>query len=172
MEGEEIAISITTSVPVECVGSIPVIRQMCIQTLKITQPIYQGSPSDNCVNNIQEEALVFNTNKCGGVTLSSNNWEMPVNWIVTGYVDNVYNTDDRTGHIRLKIEEGSSTGVSGVWDTVNIPDIQVRIDIFFSTSKRKQFEQNFKRISQAQGKTTSHITTEWLICSPQIEMYI
>ena len=98
------------------------------------QPAYQGIPSDKCVNNIQEEAMVFNTQECG-VTFSTNNWEMPVNFIVTGYIDNVYNTDDRTDHIRLKIEEGSSTGVSGVWDTVNIPDIQVRIDIFFSKSK-------------------------------------
>jgi hypothetical protein len=68
--------------------------------------------------------MLFNTQECG-VTFSTNNWEIPVNLIVTGYVDNVYNTDDRTGHIRLKIEEGSSTGLSGVWDTVNIPDIQM-----------------------------------------------
>ena len=62
---------------------------------------------------------------------------MPVNLIVTGYVDNVYNTDDRTAHIRLKIEEGSSTGLTGVWDTVNIPDIQVRLYRFFSKFKPK-----------------------------------
>jgi hypothetical protein len=171
LEGEEIAIRIMTSVPVECIGSSAVIRQTCTQTIKIAQPVYQGNPSDKCTNNIQEEAMVFNTQECG-VTFSTNNWEMPVNLIVTGYIDNVYNTDDRTGHNRLKIEEGSSTGVSGVWDTVNIPDIQVRIDSCFLNPNRKQFEQNFKRISQAQGKTTSHITTKWLVCSPQIEMYI
>jgi hypothetical protein len=78
--------------------------------------------------------MVFKTQECG-VTFSTNNWEMPVNLIVTGYIDNVYNTDDRTGHIRLKIEEDSSTGLSGVWDTVNIPDIQVRLTGFFSKSK-------------------------------------
>jgi hypothetical protein len=130
LEGDEIVISITTSVPVECVGSIDVIRQTCTQTIKIAQPVYQGNPSDNCVNNIQEKDLVFNTQECG-VTFSTNNWEMPVNLSVTGYVDNVYNTDDRTGHIRLKIEANSSTGLSGVWDTVNIPDIQVRLYRFF-----------------------------------------
>ena len=80
--------------------------------------------------------MVFNTQECG-VTFSTNNWEMPVNLIVTGYVDNVYNTYDRAGHIRLKIEEGSSTGLSGVWDTVNIPDIQVRLHNFFSQFKPK-----------------------------------
>ena len=130
LEGEEIAIPIMTSVPVECIGSSAVIRQTCTQTIKIAQPVYQGNPSDKCANNIQEEAMVFNTQACG-VTFSTNNWEMPVNLIVTGYIDNVYNTDDRTGHIRLKIEEGSSTGLSGVWDTVNIPDIQVRLYSFF-----------------------------------------
>ena len=130
LEGEEIAIPITTSVPVECIGSSAVIRQTCTQTIKIAQPVYQGNPSDKCANNIQEEAIVFNTQECG-VTFSTNNWEMPVNLIVTGYIDNVYNTDDRTGHIRLKIEEGSSTGLSGVWDSVNIPDIQVRLYRFF-----------------------------------------
>ena len=126
MEGEEIAIPITTSVPVECIGSTDVIRRSCTQTLKIAQPVYQGNPSANCINNIKAESMVFNTQECG-VTFSTNNWEMPVNLIVTGYIDNVYNTDDRTGHIRLKIAEGSSTGLSGVWDTVNIPDIQVRL---------------------------------------------
>ena len=70
--------------------------------------------------------MVFKTQSCG-VTFSANNWEMPVNLIVTGYIDNVYNTGDRTAHIRLKITEHSSTGLSGVWDTVNIPDIQVRL---------------------------------------------
>jgi hypothetical protein len=115
---------------VECVGSSDVIRQTCTQTLKIAQPEYQRNPSDDCVNNIQAESMVFNTQECG-VTFSTNNWEIPVDLIVTGYVDNVYNTDDRTGHIRLKIEEGSSTGLSGVWDTVNIPDIQVRLYILF-----------------------------------------
>ena len=118
----------------ECVGSIDVIRQACTQTLKIAQPRYQDNPLEQCVSNIQEEAMVFKTQECG-VTFSTNNWEMPVNLIVTGYIDNVYNTDDRTGHIRLKIEEDSSTGLSGVWDTVNIPDIQVRLTGFFSKSK-------------------------------------
>jgi hypothetical protein len=126
LEGDEIVISITTSVPVECVGSIDVIRQTCTQTIKIAQPVYQGNPSDSCVNTIQEKDLVFNTQECG-VTFSTNNWEMPVNLTVTGYVDNVYNTDDRTGHIRLKIKANLSTELSGVWDTVNIPDIQVRL---------------------------------------------
>ena len=125
---------ITTSVPVECVGSSPVIRQSCTQTIKIAQPKYQDNPSDNCVNNIQEKDLIFNTQDCG-VTFSTNNWEMPVNLTVTGYVDNVYNTDDRTAHIRLKIKEGSSTGLTGAWDTVNIPDIQVRLYRFFSKFK-------------------------------------
>jgi hypothetical protein len=55
--------------------------------------------------------------------------KLPVNLIVTGYIDNVYNTADRTGHIRLKIKANSSTGLTGVWDTVNIPDIQ---ETFFS----------------------------------------
>ena len=118
----------------ECVGSSNVIRQACTQTLKIAQPVYQGNPSDKCVNNIQEEAMVFNTQNCG-VTFSTNNWEMPVNLTVTGYVDNIYNTNDRTAHIRLKTENGSSTGLSGVWDTVNIPDIQVRLYRVFSKSK-------------------------------------
>ena len=130
LEGEEIAIPITTSVPVECVGSSAVIRQRCAQTIQIAQPGYQGNPSDQCASNIQEESMVFKTQYCG-VTFSTNNWEMPVNLIVTGYIDNVYNTDDRTAHIRLKIKENSSTGLSGVWDTVNIPDIQVRLYRFF-----------------------------------------
>ena len=134
MEGDEIAIPITTSVPVECVGSIDVIRQTCTQTLKIVQPEYQDNPSDDCVNNIQAKSMVFNTQECG-VTFSTNNWEMAVNLIVTGYVDNVYNSDDRTGHIRLKIKANSSTGLSGVWDTVNIPDIQVSLYRFFSIYK-------------------------------------
>ena len=77
--------------------------------------------------------MVFKTQDCG-VTFPTNNWEMPVNLIVTGYVDNVYNTDDRTGHIRLKIKERLSTGLSGAWDTINIPDIQVRVCRFFSKS--------------------------------------
>ena len=114
----------------ECVGSSAVIRQRCAQTIQIAQPGYQGNPSDQCASNIQEESMVFKTQYCG-VTFSTNNWEMPVNLIVTGYIDNVYNTDDRTAHIRLKIKENSSTGLSGVWDTVNIPDIQVRLYSFF-----------------------------------------
>ena len=136
LEGEEIVIPITTSVPVECIGSIAVIRQRCTQTIKIAQPVYQGNPSEKCINNIQEENMVFNTQECG-VTFYTNNWEMPVNLIVTGYIDNVYNTNDRTGHIRLKIEEGSSIDLSGVWDTVNIPDIQVRLHSFISQFKPK-----------------------------------
>ena len=111
--------------------------------------------------------MVFNTQECG-VTFSTNSWEMPVNLIVTGYVDNVYNTYDRAGHIRLKIEEGSSTGVSGVWDTVNIPDIQVRLHNCFSHSNRNQIVQNWKRIFQNQGNKTNHITTQWLVCSPWV----
>ena len=109
--------------------------------------------------------MVFNTQECG-VTISTNNWEMPVNLIVTGYVDNVYNTYDRAGHIRLKIEGGSSTGLSGVWDTVKIPDIQVRLHNFFLNSNRNQIVQNWKRIFQNQGNKTNHITTHWLVCSP------
>ena len=130
MEGEEIAIPITTSVPVECSGSSDVIRQTCTQTMHISQPGYQDISSDNCANNIQEESMVFKTQDCG-VTFSTNNWEMPVDLNVTGYVDNVYNTGDRTAHIRLTIKANSSTGLSGVWDTVNIPDIQVRLYSFF-----------------------------------------
>ena len=126
LEGEELAIPIMTSVPVECIGSSAVIRQTCTQTIKIAQPVYQGNPSDKCANNIQEEAIVFNTQECG-VTFSTNNWEMAVNLIVTGYVDNVYNIEDKTAHIRLKIKENSTTGLSGAWDTVNIPDIKVRL---------------------------------------------
>ena len=165
LEGEEIVIPITTSVPVECIGSSAVIRQTCTQTIKIAQPVYQGNPSDKCVNNIQEEAMVFNTQECG-VTFSTNNWEMPVNLIVTGYVDNVYNTDDRTGHIRLKITEDSSDELSGVWNNVNIPDIQVRYHFFSLNSNRNQIVQNWKRIFKIQGNKTSHITTQWLVCSP------
>ena len=126
MEGEDIFIPITTSVPVECVGSSAVIRQMCTQTIQIAQPGYQDNPSDHCVNNIQGESLVFKTQYCG-VTFSTDNWKMPVNLIVTGYVDNVYNIEDKTAHIRLKIKENSTTGLSGAWDTVNIPDIKVRL---------------------------------------------
>jgi hypothetical protein len=137
-----------TSVPVECIGSSAVIRQTCTQTIKIAQTVYQGNPSDKCVNNIQEEAMVFNTQECG-VTFSTNNWEMAVNLIVTGYVDSVYNTYDRTGHIRLKIEEGSSTGLFGVWDTVNIPDIQVRLHSFFFSI---QTETKLYRIGNASSK--------------------
>ena len=148
----------------ECVGSS--FRNRCTQTINIAQPGYQGNPSDTCANNIQEKDLVFNTQHCG-VTFSINNWEMPVNLTVTGYVDNVYNTDDRTAHIRLKINEGSSTGLSGVWNTVNIPDIQVRLyRFFFLNSNRNQNVQNWKRIFQNQGNKTSHITTQWLVCSP------
>ena len=72
LEGEEITIPITTSVPVECVGSNAVIRQTCTQTLKIAQPEYQRNPSDDCVNNIQAESMLFNTQECG-VTFSTNN---------------------------------------------------------------------------------------------------
>jgi hypothetical protein len=165
LEGDEIVIPITTSVPVECIGSRADIRQRCTQTIKIAQPVYQGNPSEKCINNIQEEDMVFNTQECG-VTFSTNNWEMPVNLIVTGYVDNVYNTNDRTGHIRLKIEEGSSIGLSGVWDTVNIPDIQVRLHSFFSQFKPKPNCTNWKRIFQNQDSKTIHITTQWLVCSP------
>jgi hypothetical protein len=70
--------------------------------------------------------MIFKTQNCG-VTFSTNNWEMPINLIVTGYIDNVYNTGDRTAHIRLKIKENSTTDLSGAWDTVNIPDIEVRL---------------------------------------------
>jgi hypothetical protein len=153
LEGEEITIQITTSVPVECVGSSDVIRQTCTQTLKIAQPEYQGNPSDDCVNNIQAESMVFNTQECG-VTFSTNNWEMPVNLIVTGYVDNVYNIDDRTGHIRLKIEEGSSTGLTGVWDTVNIPDIQVRLySSFFYVQTETKLCRNGNAFSKLKATT-------------------
>ena len=72
----------------ECSGSSDVIRQTCTQTMHISQPGYQGISSDNCANNIQEESMVFKTQDCG-VTFSTNNWEMPVDLIVTGYVDNV-----------------------------------------------------------------------------------
>jgi hypothetical protein len=78
LEGSEIDISITTSVPVECVGSNAEIIKLCTKTLKIAQPVYQGNPSDKCVNNIQEESMVFNMENCG-VTFSTNNWQMPIN---------------------------------------------------------------------------------------------
>jgi hypothetical protein len=81
LEGVEIEIPITTSVPVECIGSTAVIRKSCTQTLKIAQPGYQ---SDKCVNNIQEEVMVFKTKNCG-VTFSTSNWQMPM----------VYNDLDR-----------------------------------------------------------------------------
>ena len=74
--------------------------------------------------------MVFKTQYCG-VTFTTNNWKMPINLIVTGYIDNVYNTDDRTAHIKLMIKANASAGLSGVWDTVNIPDIQVRLYSFF-----------------------------------------
>ena len=141
----------------ECVGSSDVIRQTCTQTLKIAQPGYQGNPSDNCVNNIQEEDMVFNTQECG-VTFSTNNWEIPVNLTVTGYVDNVYNSDDRTGHIRLKTENGSSTGLSGVWDIVNIPDIQVRLYSFFSKSNPKPNCTELETYLPNSSDKASHIT--------------
>ena len=128
--------------------AIDVIRQTCTQTLKTAQPGYQGNPSDDCLNNIQAESMIFNTQECG-VTFSNNNWEMPVNLIVTGYVDNVYNSDDRTSHIRLKIKANSSTGLSGVWDTVNIPDIQVSLYRFFFYI---QTASNLHRIGTASSK--------------------
>jgi hypothetical protein len=94
---------------------------------------------------------------------------MAVNLIVTVYVNRVNNTYDRTDHIRLKIEEGSSTGLFGVWDTVNIPDIQVRLhSFFFLNSNRNQIVQNWKRIFQNQCNKTNHITTQWLVCSPWV----
>ena len=37
LEGDEIALPITTSVPVECIGSSAVIRQTCTQTIKPNQ---------------------------------------------------------------------------------------------------------------------------------------
>ena len=150
LEGEEIAISITTSVPVGCIGSTLAIKQQCTQTLKISQPVYQ---SDKCVNNIQEESMVFKTENCG-VTFSTNNWEMPINLTVTGYADNVYNNHhDRTSHIRLKTSTNAGTGSSGVWDIVNIPDIQVRFDRVFLRSNRTQIVQNCKHIFHTQAAT-------------------
>jgi hypothetical protein len=134
LEGEEIVISITTSVLVECVGSNTEIIKLCTQTIKIAQPVYQGNPSDKCVNNIQEEDMVFEMENCG-VTFSTYNWQMPINLTVTGYVDNIYNIRDRTSHIRLKTSKGTGNGSSGVWDNLNIPDIQVRLCRFFSKIK-------------------------------------
>ena len=152
LEGKEINISITTSVPVECVGSNAEIIERCTKTLKIAQPVYQGNPSDKCVNNIQEESMVFKMENCG-VTFSTNNWQMPINLTVTGYADNVYNIHhDRTGHIRLKIAEGSSDDLSGVWNIINIPDIQVRFHFFFSKFKPKptctEWETHFQNSRQ------------------------
>jgi hypothetical protein len=161
VEGEEIVIPITTSVPVECIGSTAVIRKSCTQTLKIAQPGYQ---SDNCVNNIQEEVMVFKTKNCG-VTFSTSNWQMPINLTVTGYIDNVYTTHDRTSHIRLKTENGVSTGSSGVWEFVNIPDIQVRLFRFFSKIKPKPTCTELETHLPHSSDKTSHIITQWLVYS-------
>jgi hypothetical protein len=166
LEGSEIDISITTSVPVECVGSNAEIIKLCTQTLKIAQPVYQGNPSDKCVNNIQEESMVFNMENCG-VTFSTNNWQMPINLTVTGYADNVYNIHhDRTSHIRLKTNKDTGIGSSGVWDNVNIPDIQVRLYRFFSKIKPKPNCTELETHLPHSSDKTSHIITQCLVYSP------
>ena len=149
----------------ECIGSNAVIRQSCTQTIQIAQPEYQVNPSDSCINNIQEEAMVFKMKNCG-VTFPTNNWQMPINLTVTGYVDNIYNIRDRTSHIRLKTSKGTGNGSSGVWDNLNIPDIQVRLCRFFSKIKPKPNCTELEAHLQHSSDKTSHITTQWLVCSP------
>lgn len=124
VEGQEIAISFRSSVPVGCIGSSETIKKQCTHTLKISQPEYQKSPEETCTTNIEPQSLAFNTQDCG-ITLSTTSWNDPVYLNVTGYVDNVYNSHDRTGNIRIETGANSATDLSGVWNTVNIPDIQV-----------------------------------------------
>ncbi|XP_076090111.1 uncharacterized protein LOC143062191 [Mytilus galloprovincialis] len=123
-EGQEIAIPVISSVPVGCIGSSEVIKRQCTHTLKVSQPEYQNSPEETCTTNIEPQSLAFETQDCG-ITLSTTSWNDPVYLNVTGYVDNVYNSFDRTGNIRIKTGTNSVTDLSGVWNTVNIPDIQV-----------------------------------------------
>ncbi|CAC5415835.1 unnamed protein product [Mytilus coruscus] len=123
-EGQEIAIPFRSSVPVGCIGSSDVIMKQCTHTLKVSQPEYQNSPAETCTTNIEPQSLAFETQDCG-VTLSTTSWNDPVYLNLTGYVDNIYNSFDRTGNIRIKTGANSVTDLSGVWNTVNIPDIQV-----------------------------------------------
>ncbi|XP_052071137.1 uncharacterized protein LOC127709569 [Mytilus californianus] len=123
-EGQEIAIPFRSSVPVGCIGSSDVIKKQCTHTLKVSQPEYQNNPEETCTTNIEPQSLAFETQDCG-VTFSTTSWNDPVYLNVTGYVDNVYNSFDRTGNIRIKTGANSVTDLSGVWNTVNIPDIQV-----------------------------------------------
>ncbi|XP_052066099.1 uncharacterized protein LOC127705790 [Mytilus californianus] len=123
-EGDEISVRLTSSVPIGCFGSADIITSLCVETLKIAQPEYQDNPSDKCVNSIRKGSTVFETQDCG-VSFSTTNWMLPVNLTVKGYIDNYYNSDNRKSYIRLITESKSATDLSGVWDTVNIPEIQV-----------------------------------------------
>ncbi|VDI62118.1 Hypothetical predicted protein, partial [Mytilus galloprovincialis] len=123
-EGGEISVTFTSSVPIGCVGSTDFIKPHCSETLKIAQPEYQNNAPDKCVNNIRKGSMVFETQDCG-VTFSTTNWMLPVTLTVKGYIDNIYNSDNRKSYIRLTTDDGSATDPSGTWNTVNLPEIQV-----------------------------------------------
>lgn len=124
IEGEEISVLFSSSVPVGCIGSTNSVKPHCTENLKIAQPEYQNNPSNQCVNTISSGSMVFEAQECG-ITFSTINWMVPVNLRVKGYIDNIYNSDNRKSYIRLLTEGTSSTDPSGVWDTVNIPEVEV-----------------------------------------------
>ncbi|CAG2202948.1 unnamed protein product [Mytilus edulis] len=164
-EGQEIAIPFISSVPVGCIGSSEVIKRQCTHTLKVSQPEYQNSPEETCTTNIEPQSLAFETQDCG-ITLSTTSWNNPVYLNVTGYVDNVYNSFDRTGNIRIKTETNSVTDLSGVWNTVNIPDIQVVVsDHDSAMTSRTCSTWNDPRYKTSDGLSFSYHGWESIFCT-------
>ncbi|XP_071129173.1 von Willebrand factor D and EGF domain-containing protein-like [Mytilus edulis] len=152
IEGQEIAIPFISSVPVGCIGSSEIIMKRCTHTLKVSQPEYQNRPEETCTSNIEPHSLAFDTQDCG-ITLSTTSWNDPVYLNVTGYVDNVYNSRDRTANIRIETGANSATDLSGVWNTVNIPDIQVVVsDLDSAVTSRKCVSWNDPQYTTADGR--------------------
>lgn len=122
-EGRNLTLSLTCTVPVGCSGSI--LLPYCKETFKIGYPSYTKDPGP-CSGSIQGGDLAFQQQTCG-VVVPSRGWNKTLDVIVYGYVDNLYNTKAvRTSNIKLS-HIPSNKDLSGAWDRVNIPNIQIRI---------------------------------------------
>ncbi|CAG2226665.1 unnamed protein product [Mytilus edulis] len=123
IEGENITIPMTSTVPVSCIASHPDIRTKCAQNFFIFQPKY-GKNEASCLNSIAKRDIVFEAEFCG-IKLGNLDWNETKYLQVYGSSDGIYNHQGRSTFIRISTK--SVSPFNEIWRDIKIPEIKVTI---------------------------------------------
>lgn len=121
IEGEQIEIHFTATVPVSCIASHEGLKVHCDQKFYIFQPEFDQQ-SFSCLNNIVSRDVVFQSQFCG-ISIGTNDWQETKTLDVYGFSDGLYNFKDRSTSIR--ISTGTISTFNDIWKNINIPDVKV-----------------------------------------------